>query len=233
MATRRLSRTIIEGGKTSYDKSDRKEQINKSRRKARDFCTTYIDEDSIEPPNYEGCHYYRAYNDRIASLRRYLRSHIGLPWDVVYSKLCRMESRKTTRGWHFLDHAIRSVRTSMGLRDLASTYWGLYLDDSGILQQVPWKAHRQPYNRKLLKRYENWIGEGRRIRLVGLKYFWFVITEESKSRMLYYRTSSGNAIFPFSWSWRQHIPLTRKEIGHMEWLKAKDDRIWKKILKGA
>lgn len=54
----------------------------------------------------------RSYQDRLGPLRKYLRSHVGQPWDKVYSKLCRAYDDRTTSGRHLIrDHVDSEVYT--------------------------------------------------------------------------------------------------------------------------
>jgi hypothetical protein len=43
-------------------------------------------------------------SDHLGPLRRFLRSHVGQPWNDVYSKLCQQLDPKTMAGQHVLTH---------------------------------------------------------------------------------------------------------------------------------
>ena len=43
-------------------------------------------------------------SDHLGPLRRFLRSHLGQPWNDVYSKLCRQLKTNTMAGQHVLSH---------------------------------------------------------------------------------------------------------------------------------
>lgn len=220
MSTKRLSRTIIERGKRGSDKEERKQQIIKSRRKARNFCTTYC-EDSVEP-FYKARHYYREFGDRLSALDSFLKAHIGQPWDKIYSKLCAIRSRKTIQGHHFIQHAKDFVFSSTGAgRDIKWT-WGYYIED-GILLYDKYKPLRYPrLRRDILKRYEDWIGN-RKIKLIGSKYFWY---DPVKSTVIYLDGVRRTYVS----AWRQGIAMNEEEIGYMIWLKRHSPTTWEKIL---
>ncbi|MEL6383001.1 MAG: hypothetical protein AAFQ89_11240 [Cyanobacteria bacterium J06626_18] len=43
-------------------------------------------------------------SDHLGPLRRFLRSHVGQPWNDVYSKLCKQLDTNTMAGQHVLSH---------------------------------------------------------------------------------------------------------------------------------
>ena len=57
------------------------------------------------------------FSDHLGPLRRFLRSHIGQPWDTVYSKLCRRLDRRTMVGQHVLSHVWDYVERHVELID--------------------------------------------------------------------------------------------------------------------
>lgn len=212
MATKRLSRTIVEGGKLGSDKHERKQHIQKSRRIARDFCTTYYEDGNEIEPVFRARHYYREFGDRLAPLYKFLDSCIGTPWDEIYSKLCAIRSRDTIQGFHFIEHAKGAVFGSMGASKDSKIYSGYYIED-GLLQYKEAVYHRpKRIDKKTREIYERWI-DNRKVRLIGTRYFWHdpVIKYE------------------LTLSWRQGNALTIKETGHMEWIKVRDYWFWRKL----
>lgn len=221
MSTKRLSRTIIERGKRGSDKEERKQQIIKSRRKARTFCATYC-EDKVEP-FYEARHYYREFGDRLAALYMFLEAHVGKPWNEIYSKLCAIRSRKTIQGHHFIEHAKDLVFTPTGAGKGARFSYGFYLEDGILYLNERWKRPKySSLSKEIAKRYEDWIGN-RKIKLIGSKYFWYEPVELARMYL-------DGAWRTMTSGWRQGIALNDKEIGHMMWLKAHSPHAWEKIL---
>lgn len=43
-------------------------------------------------------------NENLAPLRRFLRSHVGQPWDAVYSEICARIAQRSTVQKHVLFH---------------------------------------------------------------------------------------------------------------------------------
>ena len=56
-------------------------------------------------------------SDHLGPLRRFLRSHVGQPWNDVYSKLCQRLDSSTMAGQHVLDHVDDYVERHVELID--------------------------------------------------------------------------------------------------------------------
>lgn len=56
-------------------------------------------------------------SDHLGPLRRFLRSHVGQPWDGVYSKICRQLDTRTVTGRHVLSHLWQYVERHVELID--------------------------------------------------------------------------------------------------------------------
>jgi hypothetical protein len=56
-------------------------------------------------------------SDHLGPLRRFLRSHVGQPWNDVYSKLCQQLDSKTMAGQHVLSHVWDYVERHVELID--------------------------------------------------------------------------------------------------------------------
>jgi hypothetical protein len=56
-------------------------------------------------------------SDHLGPLRRFLRLHIGQPWNDVYSKLCQQLNGDTIAGQHVLDHVHHYVEQHVELID--------------------------------------------------------------------------------------------------------------------
>jgi hypothetical protein len=56
-------------------------------------------------------------SDHLGPLRRFLRSHVGQPWNDVYSKLCQQLNSNTMAGQHVLDHVDDYVERHVELID--------------------------------------------------------------------------------------------------------------------
>lgn len=82
---------------------------------------------------------YRALNENLAPLRRYLLSQVGRPWDKVFSEICMGIDRRNTVQQHIHQHIEDFIATRVGIRgeelvDLSS--WDRFPRRSGIHQQL-------------------------------------------------------------------------------------------------
>lgn len=57
------------------------------------------------------------FSDNLGPLRRWLRSKVGQPWDIVYSELCQCIETKTLCGQHLLSHVWGFVEPNVVLID--------------------------------------------------------------------------------------------------------------------
>jgi hypothetical protein len=102
MSEHRLGEIVIErprgGMRISLKKhSGYKKQLDKLTQEASEdglFCP-YL----IKPRNKT-----KHFSDHLNPLRRYLRSKVGQPWNVVYSDLCHHLDSSTVAGQHVLSH---------------------------------------------------------------------------------------------------------------------------------
>ncbi|HEY9695983.1 MAG TPA: hypothetical protein V6D10_01750 [Trichocoleus sp.] len=65
-------------------------------------------------------------SDHLGPLRRFLRSHVGQPWNDVYSKLCQQLNGNTMAGQHVLNHVWDYVERHVELIDgipYSKPYW--------------------------------------------------------------------------------------------------------------
>ena len=91
MATRNLARTVIEAGRTSGSKHDRRQRRRLDRRDARQYCriARLSDDEGIAeldsaPVSVPG---YISQEDKLGPALRWMRSKCGQLWDDVYSEL--------------------------------------------------------------------------------------------------------------------------------------------------
>lgn len=87
------------------------------------------------------------FSDHLSPLRRFLRSKVGQPWDLVYSELCQRMDISTLSGQHILSHLWQYVERYIEIIDgkpyrrsfgnyhiLGNRYDEFYIDpNSGIL----------------------------------------------------------------------------------------------------
>lgn len=73
------------------------------------------------------------FSDHLGPLRRYLYSHVGEPWNDVYSDLCQRLTTQTLSGQHILSHVWFFVERYVEMVDglpyhKASSRWGRWVD---------------------------------------------------------------------------------------------------------
>ena len=179
MSTKNISRTIIEGGRHRRNKYDRYQSNATERAELRAFrhSAEYGDEDTVldlAAPKREPV--YQGFDDKLAAVYRWLRSHVGQPWDVVFSKLCSTFDTRTTAGRHIThDHVLRSIT-----HEARPQPWGFRYNDfvvglDGVLREGErsrWakrRAARGPSDMDVRR----WARD-RRVMDYGVSVFWMV-----------------------------------------------------------
>lgn len=112
MSTKRLSKTVIEGGRHGYNKWERRHSHAEVRAEERDYLKQItIDPDlSDEIEIGENRPVYKEFTDKLAPMYRWLDSQIGRPWSEVRSEIFKTFDTRTTAGRHItFDHLLSSV----------------------------------------------------------------------------------------------------------------------------
>lgn len=195
MSKKNLSRTVIEGGRYTGNKWDRRNSHAESRAEERN----YMQEVRLDPDNYDEYdieplqHVYKGFRDKLGPMYRWLNSQVGRPWDEVYADVRKSFDTRTTAGRHIVfDHLLQSVEVTPRVRyrwsyapdDPTTSYSDndFYVDDDGILQKKRYLGRRY-YREKVppfdTNRIANWLN-GRIVGKVGNKFFWFYPTTKSK-----------------------------------------------------
>lgn len=205
MSTKRLSRTVIEGGRGNFNKWDRRYSHAEERAAEKEFCKKVqlcpemADELDIDSLRHVG----KDFTDKLSPMERWLDSQVGKAWSEVRSEVFKKFDTRTTAGRHItFDHLLRSVEeaasgfNSSGYvvnpeieleKEQPHSYYrswaAFYVDSKGILQgSSKWKRHNY-YSSK----YENlvtqdfidiadWL-DGRMIIEKDGDFHWLVSTE--------------------------------------------------------
>jgi len=195
MSTKNLARTIIEGGRHTGNKWDRRNSHAEERAHVRN----YMQEVRLDPENYEEYdvepidHVYKGFDDKLGPIYRWLNRQVGRPWDEVRSDVFKTFDTRTTAGRHIVfDHLLTSVQVgpefpryySSPPDDPTTSYSrnDFYVDDDGILQKKRYLGRRfrsQKIPAFDTRQISNWLN-GRIVGKVGNKYFWFVPATKSK-----------------------------------------------------
>ena len=170
MSRKNLSRTVIEGGRYHRNQFDR----NHSHRVERATTRAWIDsaradideaEFSAPPPRPRvGKMFY----DKLAPAMRWINSHVGRPWNSVYSELCTTFDRRTIAGAHVVDsHMLTSVwRGELTWRAGRQDF---FVDAHGILRRS------RNYGRSWSKRRKELLAwtKGRLAANTFMGWWWF------------------------------------------------------------
>lgn len=199
MSTKKLSRTVIEGGR--YNTSDRRLSNKEERAKTR----AYMSKVALDPEDFEEeieperRPVYKEFSDKLNPMYRWLESQVGRVWDEVRSEISTKFDTRTTAGRHItFDHLLREiVDTESGFDNRGRMinpnievicgsgyrYYGhklYYVDEDGILQpNISSFRRRRRYEyitEEEAKESAAWL-QGRIIGLKGGKYYWFSPTE--------------------------------------------------------
>ncbi len=196
MSTKRLQRTVIEGGRGNT--WERRNSHNEERAAARDFCKrvmidpNYADEEFIEEKHRE----YKEFRDKLSPMYRWLESQVGRPWADVRSEIFTKFDTRTTAGRHItFDHLLQEiVDTESGFDTRGhminpnievikgdKKYWWYrgeyYVDENGILQgNMEIRRHRYNWERITDADYQaaEELLNGRIIGEKGGKLHWFI-----------------------------------------------------------
>jgi hypothetical protein len=169
VSRKNLSRTVIEGGRRYYNhyKRDHSHRIERATTRAwLDLVATDVDEaDFTTPPKRPSVP--KQFHDKLSAATRWLDSHVGRPWNSVYSELCAKFDRRSLAGMHVVDaHMVGEVWRG----DLSSRRWAdLFVDRHGILRRSPF-ANRAW--RKLRAELHAWT-RGRRAANTYMGWWWF------------------------------------------------------------
>lgn len=113
MATKNLARTLIEGGRAGYNKRERRQSHGDERALVRSYLARVrgehdgFDAHALEPRG----RVLKDFDDRLAAPRRWLRSHVGRPWDKVRSEMFERFDPRTLAGRHIIFcHLLKEVR---------------------------------------------------------------------------------------------------------------------------
>lgn len=187
MSTKKLSRTVIEGGRTGSNKYDRRLSHSDQRAAERAFMADlrkdpeHFDEEMIEriTPVYKG------FTDKLRPMYRWIDAQVGRKWDDVRAEVFAKFDTRTTAGRHItFDHLLASIveteRDDRGfiaadIKTYSERYAEYYVDHDGLLQRNSvrnnnWKWNTAPQEE--LDAITSWLS-GRIIGEKGGTYYWF------------------------------------------------------------
>ncbi|MBO6940001.1 MAG: hypothetical protein JJ863_33835 [Deltaproteobacteria bacterium] len=219
MSTKRLARTVIEGGRARYNTDMRRHSHRVHRRREREYLRSLELEpelaDSLSPPvlDWVGKWHW----DRLSAAERWLAHRAGRPWRVVEGEILATFDTRSIAGQHVVfDHLLPS-----GWRfDREGCWWvnrriEFHVDDGGLLVAEQMKRRPTPWRwrcrldaiaeGRLSCTAVRFVGDGR-IGLRGGHAYWMHPTEPFTAAMERCRRYLERPL-PF----RQGRPLTEVE----------------------
>src|SRR5580692_493657 len=112
MSSKRLSKTVIEGGRHGYNKWERRHSHAEVRAGERDYLKQVItDPELADDIDIEAVRpVMKEFTDKLAPMYRWLDTQIGRPWSEVRSEIFTTFDTRTTAGRHItFDHLLSSV----------------------------------------------------------------------------------------------------------------------------
>ncbi|MEM9074046.1 MAG: hypothetical protein AAGE52_36475 [Myxococcota bacterium] len=183
-----MVRTVIEGGRGSWNKWERRYSHRQYRARER----AYLDElrmdpsraDDVFPPKRRKV--YKDFRDKLGPAERWLETRVGRPWKEVEGEILATFDTRSLAGRHIVfDHLMPSENPRHGWR----VRWGFFFfaDDEGILRmsrEAPpghryhWFRRRHSVEPFLSRRAIAFVGD-RRIGMRGHRVYWLEPTDPS------------------------------------------------------
>jgi hypothetical protein len=188
MTTKRLSRTVIEGGRYGRNKWERRYSSREERARIRNYLSDVIKdlefaEEEVVPKRTKVS---KDFKDKLGPAHRWLESQVDRLWSEVRSELFAKFDIRTTAGRHIVfDHLLSDVNDTLSGWDTRGhiaanqsaysyRYHDYYVDQDGFLRKNP--VHESRYysvTAETLTEAAKWLA-GRMIGEKGGKLYWFV-----------------------------------------------------------
>jgi hypothetical protein len=172
MATKDLSRTVLEAGRHHRNSQERRASHACERAATRSYLAAVrrdveiaYDADIEPKPRVT-----RGFDDKLGPARRWLARQVGRRWDAVFAEICARFDTRTVAGRHIVhDHLLRMVS-----RDGDLDVVGLVVDDQGILRAGRWYPRT---HRTIRKEVDRWRA-GRRVAWYRAAWWWFEVARD-------------------------------------------------------
>lgn len=186
MATKNMSRSVIEGGRNNSNKWRRHESNRSHRSRNREFSRrlrALVDPDDIGPaPKRYPIR--KEFADKLGCMYRWLQSQVGSKWDAVFSELsCKFDTR-TVAGRHIvyahlLNAVILNVTDVEHEHNIFFRGNRYYVDELGLLsaqERTPKSAWDVIRGRRKRLDIQKWANN-RMVMDYGVSIFWMNPTE--------------------------------------------------------
>jgi hypothetical protein len=147
MSTKNLARTVIEGGRGRWSRTDRRDRHGGDRTRIREMLAHLRDGDDWDglavPEHKDNVTFF---HDKLAPAERWLASNVGRPWGKVRAEMFARFDTRTTAGRHLVfDHMLLSV-SEHGGPTCGFRRRGFVVDRHGILRHAPLPSLAQNRN---------------------------------------------------------------------------------------
>lgn len=139
MATKRLDRSVLEGGRTEEYRHNRRTMNRTLRRREKFMCRQMrdmahdeelLDEIDVQPVLPAIQWHTNKFTDKLNPIYRFLDKHHGQPWDEVWSKLTKLFDVRGLAGYHVL---IQHVWDEVMPLENPNWRWRRWVDEHGTL----------------------------------------------------------------------------------------------------
>lgn len=182
MSTKNLARTVIEGGRTGFYKSDVDNFASSERAASRSYLRLVSRDpdaaDDLAAPVRKPVQ--PSFADKIAPAYRFLDARIGKSWKKVFADVCAKFDLRTTPGRHIIQcHLLKVIARCGEHRTQRYGYYLYFVDRHGILRATERRRPRgvgtqaarvQPFDEKALL---TWLGK-RKVGQQGDRFVWWV-----------------------------------------------------------
>ena len=227
MSKKNLARTVLEGGRTGFHKSER----DHSMRQERTLLKSTIHQSNNDVRVFEAVMLpvrrpvYKSFADKTAPVYRWLDSQVGRRWDDVRSELMTKFDPRTTAGRHIIfDHVLPDVALPGRVIDRWSRP-RYDVDENGLLRKlhgrsryIKKKDKREPITNNKRQEILKWLGV-RKIGVVGQKFFWFVPNDVESHETINVTWYYGNLHYSrYSSFYRYALDGTKELVRQSAWV---------------
>ncbi len=207
MAARNLARSIVEGGRSKSSRDIERTLTRVERRRTRATLRMSGEEVEMLPIRIPNA---RESADKLMPLQRFLRHHVGCPWDEIYSEIRGRFSITTMKGWHLInDH----VKGNVAYHVLERRYHQFFVDESGLLRErMREKTRIVRENVPAKSEIKQWMNN-RVYRLVGRKMFWCECASQSAVQGVASKKECVNPTCIYEHTWALSTPDTVHPYG--------------------
>lgn len=185
MATKNLARTVLEGGRTGYEKFGRNYATRQQRRQTREYLIRVQSDPEyyLEEKEPERKKIFDGFTDKLEPVKRFLASRVDKSWPETKSLIKEKFDDRSLAGWHVVyQHIYRDIAPTINVFqcEYYIGFYDYYIDEENILRKVhrPNRKYKSLSNEEqtrleLLKReIIKWL-DYRKIGFVDGVLYWF------------------------------------------------------------